>query len=217
MDTDGVHIKHNEYEGVTMKIRILLFSLLLISGGAFASDDDKPLTDIPLVWAPSNSLADMDPKVDISPIMDVKLQIDKFKDARQNPTAIGENREDSNKPKPVTTKDDVGAWVSSNLHDVLQKSGLNIVDSGAHVILGGEVRALFSTETGTYSTDVTLRLTARDPAGKVIWSGVALGHDSHWGRSYKAENYYQNLSDGVMDALHNLLTNKDFIDAIKTK
>ena len=199
-----------------MKIRILLLSILFFSGAALAHDDDKPLTDIPLVWAPSNSLADMDdPKPDLSPIMDVKLQIEKFKDARQNPTAIGENREDSDKPpKPVTTKDDVGAWVSDNLRSVLQKAGLNIVESGGQVVVGGEIRVLFSTETSRYNTDVTLRITAHNAAGKVIWSGIALGHDSHFGRSYKAENYYQNLSDGVMDALHNLLTNKDFMAAV---
>jgi hypothetical protein len=198
-----------------MKIRILLLSLLFVSAGAIAHDDDKPLTDIPLVWAPGSSMADMDPKPDLASIMDVKLQIDKFKDVRQNPAAIGENREDADKPKPVTTKDDVGAWVSDNLRNVLQTAGLNVVQSGGHVVLGGEVRALFSTETNRYSTDVTLRLTARDSAGKVLWSGIALGHDSHFGRSYKAENYYQNLSDGVMDALHNLLTTKEFMDAIK--
>ncbi len=200
-----------------MKIRLILLSLLLVSVGALAHDDDKPLTDIPLVWAPSNSLADMDPKVDLSPIMEVKLQIDEFKDARQNPTAIGENREDATKPKPVTTKDDVGAWVSDNLRSVLQKSGLDIVDTGGQVIVGGEIRALFSTEVNTYSTDVTLRIVAHNAAGKVIWSGVVLGHDSHFGRSYKADNYYQNLSDGVMDALHNLLTNKDFMAAVAKK
>ena len=199
-----------------MKIRIVLLSILLVSSGAIAHDD-KLLTDIPLVWAPGSSLADMDPKPDLGPIMDVKLQIEKFKDARQNPSAIGENREDDGKPKPVTTKDDVGAWVSDNVRSVLQKSGLNIVESGGQVIIGGEVRSLFSTETNTYSTDVALRLTAHDSAGKVIWSGIILGHDSHFGRSYKADNYYQNLSDGVMDALHNLLTNKDFMAALGKK
>src|SRR5579859_7214780 len=113
-----------------MKIRMLLLSFLLLSGGALAHDDDKLLTDIPLVWAPSNSLADFDPKPDLSPIMDVKLQINKFKDARQNPTAIGEDREDADKPKPVTTKDDVGAWVSDGLNKALTTAGLNVVQSG---------------------------------------------------------------------------------------
>jgi hypothetical protein len=203
-----------------MKLRLLLlslFSLLFVSAGAIAHDDDKPLTDIPLVWAPSNSIADFDPKPDLSSIMDVKLQIDKFKDVRDNPSAIGENREDADKPKPVTTKDDVGAWVSDNLNKVLQTAGMNVVKSGGDVVLDGEVRALFSTETGRYSTDVTLRITAKNAAGKTLWSGIALGHDSHFGRSYKAENYYQNLSDGVMDALQNLLNNKDFMTAIKPK
>lgn len=191
--------------------------LLFVSASLIAHDDDKPLTNIPLVWAPSNSVADFDPKPDLSPIMDVKLQINKFKDARQNPSAIGENREDADKPKPVTTKDDVGAWVSDNLSKALMAAGLNVVQTGGQVVLDGEVRALFSTEESLYRTDVTLRLTAKDASGKTLWSGVALGHDSHFGHSYKAENYYQNLSDGVMDALQNLLNNKDFMAAIKPK
>jgi hypothetical protein len=198
-------------------LRILILSLLFVSAGAIAHDDDKPLTDIPLVWAPSNSIADFDPKPDLAPILDVKLQINKFKDARQNPTAIGENQEDAGKPKPVTTKDDVGAWVSGGLNKALTTAGLNVVQSGGQVVLDGEVRALFSTETSRYSTDVTLRITAKNASGKTLWSGVALGHDSHFGRSYKAENYYQNLSDGVMDALQTLMNNKDFMAAIKPK
>jgi hypothetical protein len=59
-------------EGIPMKLlRILMLSLLFVSAGAIAHDDDIPLTDIPLVWAPSNSIADFDPKPDLSPIIDV--------------------------------------------------------------------------------------------------------------------------------------------------
>lgn len=196
-----------------MKTAIAMLSMLLVSAGAFAHDD-MPLTDIPLVWAPSNSIADMDdPKPNLTPIIDVKLQIDQFTDGRQDHAAIGENRKDAT-PKPVTTKDDVGKWVSDGLRTELGKAGLSVVPSGGTVILGGEVRQLFSTEANTYGTDVTLKLTARNSAGKVIWSGVVTGHDTHWGRTYRASEYYQNLSDGVMDALHSLLTNKDFIDAV---
>lgn len=197
-----------------MRMTLLTLSMLLMATAALAHDP-VPLTDIPLRWAPSTSIADMDdPKPDLRPIMDVQFQIEKFTDARQDHTAIGENREDEGRPKPVTTKDDVGQWVSDGVRTELSKAGLDVVTSGGKVILGGEVRQLFSTETGVYRTDVAVRLNAHTPDGKVIWSGIMLGHDTHFGHSYKAENYYQNLSDAVLDALHNLLTDKDFIAAM---
>ena len=82
------------------------------------------------------------------------------------------------------------------------------------MVLDGEVRALFSTETGRYSTDVTLRLTAKDAAGKTLWSGIALGHDSHFGRSYKAENYFEVMSDMLLRATYNLLATDGFRAAL---
>jgi hypothetical protein len=44
---------------------------------------------------------------------------------------------------------------------------------------------------------------------------VTNGSASRWGRSYKADNYYETLSDSLLDALHKLLSNADFIAALR--
>ena len=57
----------------------------------------------------------------------------------KKPELIAENHEDK-VAKPVTTKDDVGAFVAAHLKDALEREGLTTVASGGDVILSGEVR-----------------------------------------------------------------------------
>ncbi len=173
------------------------------------------LQNIPLSWKPTNSLSDIS-DVDLNSIMGVKLQVDKFTDLRKNPALIAENREDT-QPKPVTTQTDVGAFVADNVRDTLRKLGLSVVDDAGQVTLDGEISDFFVIETHTYSAQVTLRITAHDPAGKVLWSGIVNGSATRFGRSYEAENYYEVLSDSILDATHSLLADASFRAAIAGK
>jgi hypothetical protein len=56
---------------------------------------------------------------------------------------------------------------------------------------------------------------AKNAQGKEIWSGVLLGAAERFGRSYKADNYYETLSDMVVRASYNLLSNPEFRQALK--
>jgi len=49
--------------------------------------------------------------------------------------------------------------------------------------------------------------------GSLGWSGAAAGGTERFGRSYKAENYYETLSDAVLRATQNLLANSAFTKA----
>jgi hypothetical protein len=51
-----------------------------------------------------------------------------FTDGRDNKELIGEKREDD-KPKPVTTTDDVGTFVSTNIRQLFDQAGVKTVDS----------------------------------------------------------------------------------------
>lgn len=192
-----------------MKKLVLLFALLLC--GCIT----PPLDNIPLVWKPTSSIGDFG-ALDVSSLMDVKIQVDKFADTRKDPQLIAENRENV-KPRLVTTRDDVGAFVANNMRDNLRKCGFDVVDSGGQVLIGGEVTDFFVNETNTYESTVTLRITARDPGGKVLWSGVTGGSATRFGRSYKAENYYEVLSDSVLEATYNLMSSPGFRAAIAHK
>lgn len=174
-----------------------------------------PLNDIPLVWKPTSSIGDFG-ALDVSGFMDVKIQVERFTDTRKNPGLIAENRENA-QPRPVTTRDDVGAFVADHLRDTMRKSGLDVVDSGGQVIISGEVVDFFVNETNTYESTVTLRVTARDAAGNVLWSGVTGGSATRFGRSYEAENYYEVLSDSVLEAAYNLMSSPKFEAALTHK
>jgi hypothetical protein len=165
-----------------------------------------PLEGIPLDWRPTDSITESGVTTDTQ---DVKIQIGDFVDTRSDHAAIGENREDP-KPKPVTTRDDVGRFVADHLREALQKIGMDMVDTGGKVILSGEVSDFFVTETDVYRSTVTLRVTVSDATGKKLWSGVTSGTNTRFGKSYKAENYYEGLSDALVDAMQNLLQDPGF-------
>ncbi|HTX25353.1 MAG TPA: YajG family lipoprotein [Steroidobacteraceae bacterium] len=195
-----------------MKHRVSKYALCvaalasLVSLAAFA----KPhlLENIPLMWKPTNPLSS-----GVVQSTSVKVSFAPLKDVRQNPQLIAENREDQT-PKPVTTKDDVGAFVATHMREIFDRNGVTTVDSGGDAIVSGEVRQFFVEETGTYQGQIALHVTVHGPSGKMLWEGSTSGTNSRFGRSYKAENYYETLSDSLIDATTNLLKDPEFVRAL---
>lgn len=186
---------------------------LLIGGAAVA----KPtvLENIPLKWSPTSTLAEMGP-VDLSTTaLAVKIHVDALVDNRQNPTLIAQNTGKPDKPRPVTTSSDVGAFVTEHLRDSLRGAGLSIVDGAGDLTLSGEIRQYFVSEVNVYRGELSLVLRLKNGAGKEVWSGVATGDAERFGRSYKADNYYEVLSDTLLKAAHNLMVNPGFHDALE--
>jgi len=142
------------------------------------------------------------------------IQFEKFTDARQDPHAIGENREDDT-PKPVTTPDDVGEFVSTHMRELFNKAGMNTVDSNGSVIIKGEVKDFYARETRTYKAEVSIHLTLMSRDGTTLWSGTAPGEATRFGRSYNLENYYEVLSDSVVNATSALLSSPDIQKALR--
>jgi hypothetical protein len=64
-------------------------------------------------------------------------------------------------------------------------------------------------ETNTYKGEVRLKLTVKR-ADKEEWIGVAAGTSSRFGRSYKAENYYETLSDALLEASERAVRDEGF-------
>jgi Lipopolysaccharide-assembly len=201
-------------EGRIMNCRILLSSLLCVAAGSsFAAS--KLLQDMPLKWTPTETFAEMGP-VDVSgALLSTKVRFDTFVDTRQNPTVVGENRERKAEVRPVTTSANVADFVTNHLRDGLHAAGVTTVDTGADVTISGEVREFFVTETSQYRGSLGLFVTVRNSKGKEIWSGVILGGAEHFGRSYKAENYCETMSDMVLRATYNLLANPGFHQALQ--
>jgi hypothetical protein len=188
-----------------MRLCIVLFAV------AFAfSAYAKPtlLEHVPLQWKPTSEL-----QLGAAQMPQAPVQFEMFQDARENKLAIGENDEDA-QPKPVTTTDDVGAFVSAHMRELFQHAGLKTVDSEGAVIIKGEVRQFFVRETNTYQAQVAVRLTVVGRDGGTLWSGLASGDASRFGRSYKVENYYEGLSDAIVNTVSSMLQSAPFQAAL---
>lgn len=190
--------------------RIVFAALLVASGSAMASKD---LSNIPLVWSPTQSFAEFG-AVDMNGIGNVKVQFNGFTDVRKNPLLIAENRE-KQPARQVTTRDNVAAFVTDHVKDTFSKAGINVVDSGGDVIVSGEIRDFFVNETEQYVGNVTVYVTMTNPAGKVLWQGVAGGGANNFGRSYKADNYYETLSNAVLKLSNSMLNSQGFRSAMQ--
>ena len=187
---------------------------LLLVGFSACMTAHVRLDNIALMWKPTSEIK-LPPGI-LSNIMDKKIQFDVFKDVRKQPELIAENREDPT-PKPVTTHDNVGEFVSTHVRGAFDRVGLTTVDSGGNVIIGGEVRQFFVEETDTYKGHVLLRLNVRNRAGKTLWTGAAPGDATRFGHSYRAENYYEVFSDSIISAVSSLLQDEDFRAALSKK
>ena len=182
-------------------LRTAIVSVLLAFG------TPKPLEGVPLRWKPTDSAARVLNEASRT-FKEKKVQVQPFTDARDDKALIGRNTEDE-KPKDVTTKDDVGAWCAGRVADVLKQAGVPVVTEGAEVVLSGEVTRFMVEESNRYRGVVSLRVTARDAAGKELWRGVVSGDNERFGRSYKEENYMEALSDSLLAATSGLVTDPE--------
>lgn len=182
---------------------------LLLMCAAFAAYGAALLEHVPLKWKPTSDLS-----LGTMQMTPATIQFEVFKDAREKLELIAENREDEDKPKPVTTSDDVGAFLSTHMRDLFKQAGLNTVDSNGSVIIKGEVTQFFVRETGTYQAEVAVHLSVESPAGAKLWSGTASGDAKRFGRSYKLENYYEVLTDATINAVSSMLRSPEFQRAL---
>jgi hypothetical protein len=185
---------------------------VLGSAAAFGGAD---LLNIPLKWTPTSTFVSMG-TIDLSGnIVATSIHFEALSDARQNPSSIAENRENTNKFRPVTTTSDVAAFVTDHFKESLHAAGLNIVDGAADITVSGELRQFLVTETTTYKGEVSVILHVKNSAGKELWTGVVGGDSERFGRSYKADNYYETMSDMVLRASYNLLSSQGFRDTLQ--
>jgi len=61
---------------------------------------------------------------------------------------------------------------------------------------------------------VRMAVTLSNAAGTPVWQGITEGSASRFGRSYKAENYYEALSDSLIEATTSLMRNPGFHAAL---
>jgi hypothetical protein len=169
------------------------------------------LVHVPLQWKPTSSL-----QLGTVQMSEATIQFEPFVDVRENREAIGQNLEDAT-PKPVTTPDDVGAFVGSHMRELFERAGLKTVESDGAVRIRGEVRQFFVRETTTYKSEVIVHLRVVDRSGQTLWNGDASGEATRFGRSYKLENYYEVLCDAIVNAVSSMLQSAEFQKALSSR
>jgi hypothetical protein len=200
--------------GVLARRLLGLALCFLLAGGAFAKEK---LEDIPMKWTPTDTIASLG-AVDLNAAaLAAKIHVDALVDARQNPAAVGENRENTNKVLPVTTTSDVAAFITDHLKDLLRGAGLDIADGAGDVELSGEIRQFFVTETSLYHGDMSVLVHLKSASGKELWSGVISSAPERFGRSYKSDNYYETMSDMIVRSVYSLLSNPGFREALQKR
>ena len=192
--------------------RSRFFGVLLLAVTFAAYAAPKALEQVPLKWKPTSDL-----RLGTMQETQIPIQFEPFKDESERPGLIGENREDEGKVKPVTTTDDVGAFVSTHMRELFKQAGLNTVDSNGRVIIRGEVKQFFVRETSTYQGEVVVHLTVVGADGTKLWSGTATGDAKRFGRSFVLENYYEVLSDSVVNTVSSILQSPELQKALATR
>lgn len=188
-----------------------IFGALLLGAALSASSKTRLLEHIPLEWQPTSDL-----RLGTVQMTAAAITIGPFVDVRDNKESIGENREDD-VSKPVTTKDDVGAFVSTHFRELFDQAGIKTVDSSGSVTIKGEVKKFFVREEATYKSSVEIHLVIVDQNGKTVWSGLASGDAKRFGRSYKAENYYEVLSDALVNTVSSMLQAPEIQKAMSSR
>jgi len=191
--------------------RVLLASFILVLGLRVLAADK--LIGIPLVWKPTDTKGGG--VINLTGLTDVKIRIDPFTDTRTDLAKFGENQEDKT-PKPVTTSGSVAEFCTQNVQKLLKQFGFSVVPDGGDFALSGEVVEFMVIETNTYKGEARFKLTLRR-GNNVEWTGVAAGTASHFGRSLRAENYYETISDSVLSAVRNIAQDEAFRAALGGK
>ncbi len=119
--------------------------------------------------------------------------------------------------RKVTTNEDVARFVTYQVKVLMSGLGLKVVESGGDVILKGEIGKFFAEEASRYKAEVELRATFSDASGKILWAVATTGTSSRFGLAYKADNYYEVLSDALIGATHELVRNPGFRKALTGK
>lgn len=196
-----------------MRILVFLFIPALLA----SAPSDSPIKGAALTWRPTFRLSESLGSVNLTPFQDQRIALKGLIDARKVKDLIGENLE-KDEPRPVTTRDDVAAFITDHAAQILREAGLPLVGKAeeASVLLTGEVVRFHVAERNTYDADCHLVLQLeRD--GKVLWRGSILGHATRFGRSMKLENYCEALSNSLLDALSILLKDQAFLQALAAK
>lgn len=135
----------------------------------------------------------------------------------EDPAEIGWRTNDADERFTLRATNDVEAFVSGVLDDVTRDHGIRLADDASNVLVVKLTR--FRVEEtnrpvgATYVAMIGLTGELRSASGEKLWSGVATGDASRWGRKFSNTNCNEVLSDALLEAYANLLNTEELQDA----
>ncbi|NVN90093.1 MAG: hypothetical protein HXX11_05760 [Desulfuromonadales bacterium] len=200
-----------------MKRTLLLCLVVCIAcvTPGYGAQTVSKLRGIPLEWKPTEAISSYG-AIDVSAYHNAHFVIRPFTDVRTQPADIGINTEKrfSGRDMHVTTRQNVAGWLTGKCAKVFSQFGINAVTSNGTFFVDAAVVSFFVTESSDYNADVSLNVTLTAKNGTVVWKGMTTGNATRFGRSHKAENYYEALSNATISAVHGLLNNDSFKRAV---
>jgi hypothetical protein len=183
-------------------------SVVLLSAGC----THATTLQVPLVWRGEN-VVDLSSDV-LTAFTDQSVDVFVVSDQRTRlPGEIGENIEEPS-PRPVTTRDDVLAFITSCGERLFRMNGLR-VHANASRLIRLDVLEFFVSEEHTYQGRVVLGVTLVNKSGDTLWRGTVKGASHRIGRSMSGENYEESLTSATVDAFKELLDRRDFQQAVR--
>lgn len=190
--------------------KILIIAVLVLVIGCAGS---KTYQAVPLVWKPTSNMT-LD-GFNASGLSGITFTVKDFRDSRQDKKLIGRNAEDQ-LIKQVSTNDNVGLWCSDKLSKIFKEQGINVAGSG-NVVLEGEVIDFMVNERDEYRSNIKIHLVAKNRDNLTLWEGDFLGSSNRFGRSFNLDNYYEVLSDSMINGVAELLKGTSFIRSVKAE
>jgi len=197
-----------------MRTRYRVGRLLIVAAVFTGSACVHPSAIVmPLEWSPTSEIRNLPPG-GLELFAGRQVTLMPFGDRRTERNRVGSNIEQS-PPRPVSTTDDVAAFVTASVAKIFQANGILVNRSGGAIVIKGDVLEFFVTEENTYQGRVVLEIGVSGASGRESWRGVAVGGSHRFGRSFKADNYNETLSDCVIDAMQQLFGKADFQTALR--
>jgi hypothetical protein len=206
--------EQKEHDMKKITLLCLILSIAFVSPGHTA-EKAAGLKDIPLVWKPSNAISTYG-AIDLTAYRNAQFVIKPFTDERKQPAEIGINTEKrfSGQDMLVTTNQNVADWLTDKFSKVFPQFGINVVTGNGIFFVDAAVDKFFVTEGSDYKADVSLKVKLTAKNGVVVWEGTTSGTTTSVGRSARADNYYEALSNAAISAVHGLLNNDSFKQAV---
>lgn len=184
------------------------FSLFFcLSTGAVA----KSLENIHLTWKPTTAVK---PRANNVKFVE-RITVEDFTDSRKTPELIGEYRERGGRVSRVTTTDNIAAFATEGFRKSFEHAGFSTVKAGSEISVGADLIRYVVTEENLYKGQIEINVRIKDSAGQPLWSGIIKSSQERWGMSYKADNYFEVLSDLIVNVVNTLVqdpeTQKAFV------